>query len=602
MDSFEPGCSQSIMICALPRSGSNLLCEALGSTQRLGNPDEWLNQDRHFWNCGRFGLDPEVKVDGMIRALQNGTKTLNGVFAHKILMYSYTYLMDSLRALEGNAGEPDSVLLQKYFPELRLVYIRRKDRLAQAISLLKASQSEIWHFNERKRGEASPIHFSWTGIQSIHDDLVRQEEAWEKLFRESGIPCIEVLYEDLIGDHAATVNRVIDFLRVECQPYIRDTGRMTHKRTRDNTNREWRQRYEKLTEQMEAGGGCNPDLAAVGHARIETSQEPIEVDAGEVFSQVITVTNTSETRWEEFGCRNGDGWIKLASQIIDGDGNVVTDSASWRELQQPVEPGESFTVEIPLRAPSLAGDYVIWVDLVLTPNQWFQQVSQCGVPVALRVSRSAKQALIEDYLGGARELIPGSLYESDWLGQFHLNEFPRLYHFGLGYLDCQGPGISGDQFVFKSEFYGNLTTNTGEFPEFWSDKHNARLRWHRGTHTPPMLSKLDDGEWVPFNFRKSDGDGSQPEAARDYFGIDLNERGLVEVPWLGLFEVAEFPKVRHELLGVVWCSGPGAKADSYFFFRPNFGWLWTSSEAFPHMLKMDSKEWFLIQDLVQTVF
>ncbi|MGC9451889.1 MAG: Stf0 family sulfotransferase [Oceanipulchritudo sp.] len=596
---FLPGCENTIMICALPRSGSNLLCEALGSTKRLGNPDEWLNQDRFHWNCSRFGLSPDVSIEGMIQALQRETRTLNGVFAHKILMYSYTWLIGELQALPQNRGLSEPDLLEKYFPGLRLLHIRRKDRLGQAISLVKAIQSEIWHFNNRKRGEAGPIHFSWTEIRAMLDDLEEQERNWKQVLDSLGKPCLEILFEDLVQNRTETVNRVIDFLGIDCPAYAPETGKPVHRPTRDSTNRRWRERFEEIGEKVRSAGKGLHRSRKLRSAEISCGTSVLETVSDEVFRLEVLVTNTSPCRWEDHGRKDGSGWIKVAVQVVDEKGGVISDPASWRELPHPVAPGETITIDFQKKAPAEPGNYTAWVDCLVTPNRWFHYHLKTGVKIPLKVRQSEKGVFVSEYLGGKTTQLARQLYHSDWLGYFHLMDFPTLYHRGLGSLNCSGPGAREDRFIFESGHFGVLHTTSREFPVLWSEREQAYLKWHEGTSAPPKLSIRREDRWVPYNFKERE------EIAREagaYFGVEIDEAGRADIPWFGLLDASAFPKIQHESLGVLWCSGPGAKEDSFFFRRPGLGWHWTSSKMFPKLRRMREQDWIEADELTSSVF
>ena len=73
---------QSYLVCATPRSGSTLLCEALGSTDLAGPPAEYfLPKDDGHW-CREWDVKGfEAFVD---RALAAGS-TPNGVFGAKVM-------------------------------------------------------------------------------------------------------------------------------------------------------------------------------------------------------------------------------------------------------------------------------------------------------------------------------------------------------------------------------------------------------------------------------------------------------------------------------------------------------------------------------------
>tara|TARA_B110000037_G_scaffold184992_2_gene214184 strand:+ start:2976 stop:4409 length:1434 start_codon:yes stop_codon:yes gene_type:complete len=85
--------------------------------------------------------------------------------------------------------------------------------------------------------------------------------------------------------------------------------------------------------------------------------------------------------------------------------------------------------------------------------------------------------------------------------------------------------------------------------------------------------------------------------AAEYFGVSGQLEGAMS-GWFGRADVSEFPKITHSGLGVVWCSGPGASEDSYFFNAPSFGWIWTNSKQYPLFKLMDEERWIRLPELV----
>jgi len=72
------GMISSYIICATPRSGSNLLCEILSSLGFAGKPEV------HLWDPP--GTEPEPLVERWPRVLQAGTGD-HGVFGIKLMWY-----------------------------------------------------------------------------------------------------------------------------------------------------------------------------------------------------------------------------------------------------------------------------------------------------------------------------------------------------------------------------------------------------------------------------------------------------------------------------------------------------------------------------------
>jgi LPS sulfotransferase NodH len=121
----------SYLICATPRSGSSLLAEALGSTNIAGRPKEYFLPEEHpdwskRWETTSYIGQPSGAIDvGM---------TPNGVFGAKIMWTNFFSLIASMRRITGDNHGQAHTLVSEFFPNLRYVWITRRDKVRQAVS------------------------------------------------------------------------------------------------------------------------------------------------------------------------------------------------------------------------------------------------------------------------------------------------------------------------------------------------------------------------------------------------------------------------------------------------------------------------------------
>jgi len=178
---------ESYFVCATPRSGSWFLCGLLASTGVAGRPHEW------FWRDTRTSLERDWNVsddaDYVEHVLAAGT-TPNGVFGAKVMFGSLPPL------------EP--------FPSPRFVWMRRRDRQAQAASFARAVQTGHWHhWDPRLRGEPAQRPDM---VAALHEEIEQLEGGWEGWFDEHGVHPLEVVYEELADDPVGNTTRVLSFL------------------------------------------------------------------------------------------------------------------------------------------------------------------------------------------------------------------------------------------------------------------------------------------------------------------------------------------------------------------------------------------------------
>src|SRR5215213_3674341 len=156
--------ARSYVLACTPRSGSHLLSDALTSTRIAGHPREWLP---------RFTADtaPKTPLDRMrlvtqpppaaydraadaahIRKVLAAGTSENGVFG---IVIHWLVLPDAVRRLQAFLDIEESAphrVLSSAFPNLSYVWLRRRDRVAQAVSWYRAIQTGVYVGRQRGGG------------------------------------------------------------------------------------------------------------------------------------------------------------------------------------------------------------------------------------------------------------------------------------------------------------------------------------------------------------------------------------------------------------------------------------------------------------------
>ena len=224
---FEHGADASVMfvVCAVPRSGSSLLCELLCLTGLAGAPTEFFDPEL----MAKFREAWAVRtLDEYVQALVAKKTTPNGVFGFKA---HYHQLANAFREADMSA----------HFPDLRYIYITRDDRIRQAVSYAKAVQTGQWASEHAVTQGREPV-FKKDQIDRLLDRVRGQEERWEGLFERRGIRPLRLVYEELVESPDRTVLRVLEFIGVEPpQPFL--LRRPTLSKQADQESEEWVRRY-----------------------------------------------------------------------------------------------------------------------------------------------------------------------------------------------------------------------------------------------------------------------------------------------------------------------------------------------------------------------
>ena len=157
---------RSYIVCATPRSGSTLVCHALGETGVAGRPEEYFEALRHSGrprrpeeyflgvedqsirdHLGERGVGAEqtprsplwsrAAYDRYLEwAFEAGT-TPNGIFGAKLMWGYFGDFVSLVRNIPAYRDVPLAELLPAVFPDLTFVRVVRANKVRQAVSPLE---------------------------------------------------------------------------------------------------------------------------------------------------------------------------------------------------------------------------------------------------------------------------------------------------------------------------------------------------------------------------------------------------------------------------------------------------------------------------------
>src|SRR2546423_3341062 len=176
------------VICAVARSGSNLLCDGLRETGQAGRPKQFFCEKLEANYGQRYGFDPAHDYADYVRGIVQTTASRNGVFGFRLMGWDLRSFVRRLRNSGGFATPVASELevLRAAFPRLQFVQIRRRDRLRQAISKARALQTDLWKIAHGKSALAE-ANFDPELISHSIKDVTREEEIWLDFFTSNRI-------------------------------------------------------------------------------------------------------------------------------------------------------------------------------------------------------------------------------------------------------------------------------------------------------------------------------------------------------------------------------------------------------------------------------
>jgi trehalose 2-sulfotransferase len=234
-------------VCAVARSGSNLLTDGLHAMRRAGRPNQFFCALFETTYAEKYGLDPQRNYAGYVRGIIEATSTSNQVFGFKLMGWYIDSFAAKLKCAFNDASGLE--LLEKVFPRLKLIRIRRRDKLRQAISKARAYQSGQWKVRENEEIYTS-ANFDPALIDQCLIEIEREEAAWSRFFERTGAASFAVCYEELCRDYEGTLRGVLDFLQIRL-PRRTQIGSPLTIRQRDELSREWEERYLSLNRSTE---------------------------------------------------------------------------------------------------------------------------------------------------------------------------------------------------------------------------------------------------------------------------------------------------------------------------------------------------------------
>ena len=128
-------------------------------------------------------------------------------------------------------------------PRLRVIHIERTDRLAQAVSHVKALQTGQWGAGHRAAGQPA---YDRDRIASSIKLIDTQNGEWRATFERSRIQPIRVTYESLCADPDGVVGELLRRFDALPDPSWRPPLPPIHRQA-DAVNREWIERFRRET-------------------------------------------------------------------------------------------------------------------------------------------------------------------------------------------------------------------------------------------------------------------------------------------------------------------------------------------------------------------
>lgn len=209
------------IIASEKRSGSHLLASLLRSTQQAGVPFEYFHK-RHWkeWRLERG--KPSSSEKALYLSLIKHRTTANGLFSFKAHWDQFAFF--------------SSLGLEHYARSAKFIRIRRKDILAQAVSLAIAKQTGAWSYDQTIRKQP---RYSFQAVKSAILCISRESFMWTTYLTSNCIQSYDIWYEDICENRYSTMRRLCEFMGIEWRAGLSESTKIQ----RTAVNLEWMEAY-----------------------------------------------------------------------------------------------------------------------------------------------------------------------------------------------------------------------------------------------------------------------------------------------------------------------------------------------------------------------
>ncbi len=246
---------QSYIICTSPRSGSTLLCALLRETGIAGRPDSHFHEPSLDRWLEYYGLAKErfASREDSLRAVFASARERGvggtSVFGLRMQRGSFPYFIEQAdRLYPGRANDVERI--EAAFGPTLFVHLQRPDKLAQAVSLVMAEQTGLWHRAadgselERLAPPQEPS-YDREAIARHMADLAALNAEWEHWFAREGLAPLRISYDELASAPQETLAHLLDALGLD--PLRARRVQPPTAKLADATSRKWRERFTAET-------------------------------------------------------------------------------------------------------------------------------------------------------------------------------------------------------------------------------------------------------------------------------------------------------------------------------------------------------------------
>lgn len=214
--------NKAYMICATPRSGSTLLCDILAGSGVAGRPNSFYRREsivdfaEHFGVPATDGIEGKAFDRAYLDAVRREGKGGTAVFGVRLMWPSVAEASQRFARLFPGLSS-DAARFERAFGKQTFLFLSRADKVAQAVSRLKAEQTGLWHRaadgSERERSfPPRPPAYDGERLEHFIAETLAHEAEWRRWFHAEGIKPLSLTYEELSANPRAVLADVLSSL------------------------------------------------------------------------------------------------------------------------------------------------------------------------------------------------------------------------------------------------------------------------------------------------------------------------------------------------------------------------------------------------------
>ncbi len=243
---------QSYIICTSPRSGSTLLCKLLAATGVAGKPGSYFHNPSVSQWLTDYDLHPKSNATDreVLNLIFDEVRQLGtadtGMFGLRVQRGSFDFLIRQLALLHPDCSS-DVERFHAAFGNTLFIHLSRANKLEQAVSFVKATQTGLWHQApdgtelERLSAPQEPAYDRELIARHL-SELSALDDEWAAWFGAADAAQLKITYEDLSADPGAVLRDVLEALGLDAA--AADGVSPGVAKLADETSRAWIERFQ----------------------------------------------------------------------------------------------------------------------------------------------------------------------------------------------------------------------------------------------------------------------------------------------------------------------------------------------------------------------